>query len=72
MPFLKRQKQKPAQWTAWETKTNREGYRGAVFDASQSQKTQGMYYGWYRDNQKHGKGFQSYVDSKGAKTFYEG
>lgn len=68
MPFLKRQKEKPAQWKKWEEKTNRVGYRGAVFGSSIGQK----YTGWFLDNVKSGKGFQSYEDENGFRTFYEG
>jgi len=68
MPFLKPQKQKPLQWQKWEKETNREGYRAAVFGSSNNQK----YIGWYRNNMKSGKGFQSYEDMDGGRTFYSG
>lgn len=68
MPFIKRQKDQPAQWKTWSEKTNREGYRGAVFGGSKGEK----YTGWYKNNAKNGKGFQSYEDSDGFRTFYEG
>ncbi|CAL8089345.1 unnamed protein product [Orchesella dallaii] len=68
MPFLKPQKEPPKQWKKWNQRTNREGYRGAVFGSSNKQK----YTGWYHKNVKSGKGFQSYEDANGFRTFYEG
>jgi len=68
MPFLKKQKQKPLQWRIWEEKTNREGYRAAVFGSNHKQK----YTGWYVNNVKCGKGFQTYEDANGFQTCYEG
>jgi len=68
MPFLKYQKKTPEKMANWEKKTHRDGYRAAVFGSTHKQK----YTGWYKDNMKSGKGFQSYEDANGALTFYEG
>ncbi|XP_035716433.1 MORN repeat-containing protein 3 [Folsomia candida] len=65
MPFLKNKDNRiTPKWKSVDNLTHRNGYRAAVFGKSIKEK----YTGWFKDNMKHGKGYQVYENQ----TFYEG